>query len=341
MFYIDRYPELVPPIIVFLVAFFLSLHATALLRILSPRLGVMDHPGRRKPQATAIPCTGGLAIVLGVTVALLLTYGRSPDIQIIIYVGLGIALVGLLDDVFSVRAVVKLAALAAGCLVLFANGIGLNRTPFDWLNYLLTFLWVAGVSSAFNAIDNSDGLAGSICVIASVSTFLLGWSSWQLSFSFLAMSLAGASLGFLHHNIKPARIYLGDSGSFFLGYILAVLVIFGEWSENPTVAFLSGGLVLALPIYDLGMTTLLRIKHGIVHNVLEAIAYSDRDHLSHRLLALGLSHGAMIAVLCAIGLVCSGTALLIARANTPVAIAATAVLAVALLAFGLYLDRKT
>jgi len=341
MLYIEKYPEFVPPLIIFLLAFFLGVQGTLLTRFLSLRLGVLDQPGGRKVHDAPVPCLGGLAIVFAVTISLLLSYGRSPELLVILAVGLGIALVGLLDDVAGVPAWLKLAVLGVGCVVLMMNGIGLNRTPFPVVNAVLTFLWIAGVSSAFNAIDNSDGLAGSICAISAAALFLMGWSTWQISFSFLAMALAGSVLGFLHFNMKPARVYMGDTGSFFLGYILAVLVIFGDWSESGVRSFLAGCFVLAVPVYDLGLTTILRARHGVISGLLSAIAYSDRDHLSHRLLKMGLSHGQMIAALCLLSFGCSCVALVVAKASGPVA-AAVVGLAVAGLAWlGLYLDRQT
>jgi UDP-GlcNAc:undecaprenyl-phosphate GlcNAc-1-phosphate transferase len=250
-------------------------------------------------------------------------------------------MVGVLDDVFDVSAMVKLFALAAGCAVLAMYGIGLNRTPWPLLNFALTFLWVAGVASAFNAIDNKDGLAGVICFISAVSLLLFGWSTWQKGFAFLAAALAGSVLGFLHFNWPPARIYMGDAGSFFIGYVLAVLVIFGEWSDVSVNSLISGFLVVAVPVYDLALTTLLRIRHGVVKNVIDAIACSDSDHISHRLLALGVSHGGMLAIFGAIALLCSGVAAMVRHLSPAGAIGAAALLTLGFAAFGWYLDRNT
>lgn len=339
--FIERFPALVPPLIIFLLAFFIAFHVTLLMRAIAPHCGLMDHPGGRKTHAAPIPCSGGVAIVCGVLVSLLLTYGNSPQIHAILAAGVGIAVVGFLDDLYGVSAPIKLLALAVACLALSTAGIGLNRTPYPVLNYALTFLWIAGVSSAFNAIDNTDGLAGSICVISGLAIFLLGWSTWQIGFSFLAMALAGSVLGFLHHNIPRARIYMGDTGSFFLGYILAVLVIFGEWSESGMRSFLSGCFVLALPIFDLGLTTLLRARHGIISGLLEALSHSDRDHLSHRLQHMGFSQGRMLAILCLLSVACCEVALIIVSAPGPVAAVVVGLAVLMLGWFGLHLDRRT
>ncbi len=341
MFYIESYPEIVPPIIIFLLAFFISTHGTWLTRKLSIRFGVLDHPEARKMQQEPVPTLGGLPIVIAVVTSLLLTYGRSSELQVIMYVGMGIAAVGLLDDLIGVRAGIKLLVLAVGCAVLSKYGIVLGRTPFPLLDFALMFLWVAGVASAFNAIDNVDGLSGGVCVISAIMLFALGWSTWQIGFSFLAMALAGSVLGFLQFNFKPAKIYMGDTGSFFLGYILAVLVVYAEWSDNPWRSFLSGCFIVALPIYDLALTTLLRGKHGIVRNLIEAIAHSDRDHLSHRLLKIGLSHRKMLAVLYGLTAVCCVVAYVVARGTALFATLAV-VIALALLTwFGIRIDQLT
>ena len=246
--------DLVLPAITFLLAFFLSLHLAYILKALAMRFGLLDAPSARKRQTAPVPCTGGVAIVIAFVASLVITgYLDSTKagldtapLRAILGVGLGIAITGFLDDAFSVRAWIKLAVLAMGCLVLHHFGIGLARTPYPVLNFALTFLWVAGVSSAFNAIDNSDGLAGCIATISAVALFVLGWSSWQVCFSLLAMALAGSTLGFLHLNRKPAKLYMGDSGSFFLGYILSILVIYGQWSEDPIRSLLAGVLLLGL-----------------------------------------------------------------------------------------------
>lgn len=341
MFLIQQYPEIVSPIIIFLLAFFVSLHSTSLARKLSIRLRVLDHPNARKLQVAPVPSLGGLAIVLATMVALLSAYGHSLKLHAILYVGMGIAVVGALDDVFSVRAPVKLFALATGCLVLFLSGIGLNRTPYPLINYVMTFLWVAGVSSAFNAIDNADGLAASVCLISATFLFALGWSTWQMRFSFLAMALAGSVLGFLHHNMKPARIYMGDSGSFFLGYILAVLVIYGEWSESSMQSLAAGCFVLALPIYDLLLTTVLRVRHGVVKNLAQAISWSDTDHLSHRLLNMNMSHERMLGLLCLIHFGCCATGYAIVNVSAHTSLLLSILAIASLLVFGICIDQRT
>ncbi len=345
----DQYPNVLPPVVVFLLAFFFAVHLTGVMRRVAAWLLLMDHPEARKSQTEAIPCAGGVAIVVAVIAALAVvavldrenTLVETPQMLAILAVGVGIAIVGLIDDIRGLHAVIKLLALAVGCLFLAYAGIGLNRTPSAVINYLMTFLWIAGVSSAFNAIDNSDGVAGSVCVISALMFFLLGWSTWQICFSFLAMAMAGSVLGFLHHNMTPARIYMGDTGSFFLGYILAVLVVYGEWSTSPTRSFFSGALVVAFPLFDLTVTSLLRIRHGIVRTPLAVLAYSDRDHLAHRLLRLGIGHHAMITICCAVTVLCCATAYAVIRAPGGWAWASLVATATLLGGLALFLDFQT
>lgn len=341
MFRDGRYAPLVPPVVIFLLAFFISVHATRIARRLSLWTGFLDSPSARKAQQHPVPLFGGVAIALSTSLALWLSYGRTPEITLIMAVGVAIALVGFLDDLFGVSALVKLFALMAGCAVLYSNGIGLNRTPWPVANFGLTFLWVAGVSSAFNAIDNKDGLAALICFIGAVSLFVLGWNTWQIGFSFLAAALAGSVLGFVHFNWPPARIYMGDSGSFFIGYILAILVVYGEWASGSVSSFISGLFVVFIPVYDLGLTTLLRIRHGVVRNPIEAITCSDSDHTSHRLLALGVPHIGMLASLGSLAVLCSILAAVIRNLDTAGGLAVAFIALLGFGAFGWVLDRRT
>ncbi len=342
-------PNLLLPAVLFLLAFFVSIHATGLLQRLAWALGIVDHPGARKTQTSPVPYLGGVAIYAGLVLALLIAvwfserwqWGDLGPVGIILIAATLVLLVGLADDIWGISALLKLAALAAVCLFLCAHGIGVHPTPWPAANYILTFLWVAGVSSAFNAIDNTDGLAGTVSLVSCAALFLLGWATWQLPFSFLTMALAGGILGFLHHNMNPAKIYMGDCGSFLLGFLISVLVVFGEWSDSTLHSLLAGGLVVAFPVYDLGLTSLLRLRHGVVTTVRGVIEHSDTDHLSHRLRLLGHSHRRMLANLTGLHLAACLTALLVARRPVWTMVVSFVLLGLLLAVFGRYADRAS
>lgn len=347
--FLSRSPNLMLPMILFLLAFFISIHATGVLQRVARFLGVMDRPGGRKRQASPVPYLGGVAIYAGVLAALVIGVWASGSMRwsdlgavptILLASGF-VFLVGLADDIWGVHSLLKLAVLAAACVFLLSRGIGVTRTPWLLVNYGLTFLWVAGISSAFNAIDNTDGLAGSIALISCGVLFLLGWATWQTEFSWLTMALAGGILGFLHHNINPAKIYMGDSGSFLLGFLLSVLVMFGEWSDNAWQSLLAGALVVAFPAYDLGLTSVLRIRHGIVRSLVGLIAHSDTDHLSHRLQKMGYSQRRMLLVLGGLHVIVCLAAMLVARRPMWVVWSVFALMGLILLAFGIHVDRAS
>ena len=348
-YWLDKQPDLALPLILFLLAFFISLHATGALKRVATWLRIVDRPDERKKQAAPVPYLGGAAIFLGVIgalgIALFATrsaYQLNLSAAGVILTGAAVIfLVGLIDDVRGVHALLKLAALAGVCLWLFGHGIGVHRTPWPWANLFLTFLWIAGVSSAFNAIDNTDGLAGSVAFATSIALFVLGWATWQVQFSLLALLVAGGVLGFLHHNMNPASIYMGDGGSFLLGYLLSVLVLFGEWSNSSLQSFVAGCLLVLMPIYDLGLTSLLRLRHGVVRSIMAILTYSDTDHLSHRLRHMGYSHRRMLFVLTGLHVVCCLVALLVARRSFVTALTAMALLGGILLAFAWYVDRRS
>jgi UDP-GlcNAc:undecaprenyl-phosphate GlcNAc-1-phosphate transferase len=157
------------------------------------------------------------------------------------------------------------------------------------LSILLSTLWLVGITNAFNFMDGIDGLASCMGAVCALLFLGLGWNSSQYSLSFMSAALAGACSGFLLINWHPAKVFLGDSGSTFIGFILGCLALYGSWATNdPVVAFSTPLLVLGIPIFDIVYTTISRIRNGSVTNVRQWLEYSGRDHFHHRLMHLGL-----------------------------------------------------
>jgi UDP-GlcNAc:undecaprenyl-phosphate GlcNAc-1-phosphate transferase len=270
-------------------SFLLSVVLTRLLIGFAPRLGLVDEPGTSKFHRAVMPVGGGLAMYAALLPVLLVPEAQSARTLIVVLAAGLVAAIGLIDDLRHVAAIVKFAALVGLTGLLFLAGIGASTTRVSGLDFLITVLWVTGVSSAFNAIDNMDGLATGVAAIAALSFLVIACQTGQWVLGALSAALVGSSLGFLAFNFPSARIFMGDTGSFFLGFLLAILGVVGEWNSNEIIAAVIPILVLGVPIFDLAFTVLRRHLTGVTRSPLEAIRHCGTDHLSHRLVRLGLT----------------------------------------------------
>jgi UDP-GlcNAc:undecaprenyl-phosphate GlcNAc-1-phosphate transferase len=275
-------------------SFLLAFVLTLVLRRIATKLKIMDHPEKRKIHEMPIPLLGGLAIYISYVVTIFLNFSFSPGLKGVILGGTVILIVGLIDDVKELPAMWKLMAqiLAAGILMLY--GVRLSFLPNNWWGIggemLLTLIWVVGITNAVNFFDGMDGLAAGSIAICSLSFFIVGMLTGQPYLAYLTIALAGSCLAFLIFNFKPASIFLGDAGSTFLGFTVAGIAVMGGWAQdNPKVALSLPLLILSVFIFDLVYISLSRIYRGRVKNLREWIEYTGKDHLHHRLVALGLT----------------------------------------------------
>ncbi|MBL7198466.1 MAG: undecaprenyl/decaprenyl-phosphate alpha-N-acetylglucosaminyl 1-phosphate transferase [Candidatus Omnitrophica bacterium] len=274
--------------VVFLVALVISWFITPVIANLAKRLRVLDVPEKNKLHKKATPRLGGIAIFVAYFISLLVTKNLNSNCGVIIVGGMSVLLLGTLDDVFKVPAVIKFIFITILTFFLVKQGILVSLFgKLFFLNFLLTLLWIVGVTSAFNAVDNMDGLAGGLGAIAAITFFIIALRTSQWEWATLAIALCGALLGFLRYNFSPAKIFMGDSGSLFLGFTLALIGIKGEWSTNSIKASIIPILVLGVPIFDLAYIVIRRWTEGTAKGVIKAITFCAKDHLSHRLLSLG------------------------------------------------------
>ncbi len=228
-----------PQVWMLILAWFVVDLATPLVAALCRRVGALDRPGGYKIHETPVPNMGGVAIYLGFAAAIcsilrFTSIGKNMDIFAIIAGGLAVLVLGVIDGFRPLWAVVKLAALMAITLLLSAFNVRINLFSVWWLDLALTLLWIAGVSSAVNSLDNMDGAAAGVAAVAAFWTFYVAWyfeDYGQPRVSYVAIALLGACLGFLRYNFKPASIFLGDCGSLLLGYLLAALTVQAGWSR--------------------------------------------------------------------------------------------------------------
>ncbi len=280
------------------IAFILSAFLMPICVRMLRRHGVMDEPSDAKIHKTPTPRGGGIVIFIAFAVAVILPNYRDNPMKGVLLGSFICLLVGAIDDLRGgVPAVIKLGALTLATLVMSFFGVQLNLFGYYPLDLFFTWLWIVGVTSAFNGIDNMDGQAAGVAVIVSamyltiaVDSFLIAGTETTLSwFGLLAAGLVGANLGFLLYNFKPAKVFMGDSGSFFLGFTLSALGVMGEWADHRVVACTIPVLILGVPIFDFGYIIVTRIFKGETRTVREVIEHCAPDHLSHRLVWFGFS----------------------------------------------------
>ncbi len=287
---------------------------------LAHRFGRVDTPDARKVHTVPIPRLGGVAIFLGFFCALaaveFLVPGRVfPREGPFVGLFLGAVMIfvlGIADDLKPLPAKFKLAVqiAAASVAVYFGVRIEVLSNPVGGLWLLpvfvtvpLTIFWLVGITNTINLIDGLDGLAGGVSLIAASTTALIAWQTRQLDIALLAIALVGATVGFLRYNWNPAKVFMGDSGSLFLGFTLAATSVVGLLKVAAAAAVLVPVLILGVPIFD---TTFAIVRRALRR---QPIFSPDRGHLHHRLLGLGFSQRRAVVIIYGICLLLGGTAL--------------------------------
>jgi len=276
-------------------AFSISYILTPPVCALAEKLDIMDHPAERKVHEKPTPLLGGLPIYMAFAVGAVSTLWYSYELKGVVYAATVILVLGLLDDVFGLSSTLRLAVQVAAVFILFHYGMIVDFIPdytrFRIMEKIVTIVWVVGITNAVNFLDGLDGLCSGFGAIASLFFGVIAFLTGQIFLMFLAFSLAGSCFGFLPWNFRknePARIFLGDSGSLFIGFTLASFALMGEWAQNNAVALMVPVLVLLLPIYDTAMTTFFRVKEKSVGTVREWLDYVGKDHFHHRLYFMGI-----------------------------------------------------
>jgi UDP-GlcNAc:undecaprenyl-phosphate/decaprenyl-phosphate GlcNAc-1-phosphate transferase len=303
--------------IAFAVALIASLSLTVPVRQLALHLGMVDHPSERKIHAAPIPVLGGLAIYLGFVLALLVTTPGPTWTQIVgILAGATLlAIVGFLDDGGLLHHQIKLfVAMPLATLILLVSGIRaevfsefMRGTRGAFLDDCLTILWVVGITASFSILDHMDGLCAGIAAIAAGFFLILAKMSGQVLVSTLAAATLGAALGFLRWNFKPAKIFMGDGGAMFLGFLMATLGLKLRLPQSASSAdWLIPVLVLGAPIFDTTLVSISRARRGLL-----PFASPGKDHAAHRLANIGLGQKGAVLALYGMGIVFGLLALLL------------------------------
>ncbi len=302
---------------VFLIGLLLSLIFTPLMKGLAFSLHIVDYPNKRKVHAQPKPLLGGLAIYISFSLTvifglLLVKYGENilpsaislylpgikrnvPQIITILIGGALIVTFGLLDDIFGLPPLLKLSGQVVIGLLLISVGIRLSLfIPSLFLTSILTLFWFLLLINSFNLLDNMDGLSAGVAIIASSLFFIYAVGQKQLFVPTILFLFIGSVLGFLRYNFYPAKIFMGEAGSAFLGYILAITSILTTYYKKGSPTFLpilAPLFILAIPFFDTGSVIIIRKKRK------RPIFGADKNHLSHRLVNLGMTHkGAVLFI---------------------------------------------
>lgn len=288
----------------FLLAFIITLSSVSYVIKLAFKINAVDHPKKRGLHNKTMPLMGGLSIYLGFTVSIVIIAFLNRHILNTQFIGFIVASTiiivgGILDDIKDLRAYQKLAFQIIASLIVIGSGTSIDSilypVYFDlniYLNYLLTIFWIVGFTNAVNLVDGVDGLAAGISTISSFFLMILCILTGDTLLSILFTSaLAGSCLGFLPRNFSPAEIFMGDTGSTFLGFVLSVTSIMGVFKSYALVSIAIISLAIALPVFD---TLFAIVRRGLTG---KPIMKADRGHLHHKLLDSGLSHKSTVLIL--------------------------------------------
>ena len=304
----------------FITALAVAFASTPAVKMLAIRIKAVDVPkDNRRMHKTPIPRMGGLAIFAGFLISALLFIPLGKEFRAILLGALLLVVLGIIDDVVALKAQVKFVGQIVAALIPVLAGVNIHgfANPFTVDHYTtlgplsvpISVLWIVGITNAVNFIDGLDGLACGVSAIATVTMFIIAVLFGETYVAFAMAALAGACLGFLPYNMNPAKIFMGDTGSMFLGYILATTSIQGLFKFYAMISFAVPFIILGLPIFDTGFAIVRRLMKG------QSPLQADRGHVHHRLIDLGFDQKQSVAILYAFSALMGLTAVLLARTN--------------------------
>ena len=322
-------------LLIFVFSSFFSLLLAPLARFLAIKLGIIDHPNSHRWHQKPTPLMGGVVLVLSFITACSIWGELNHGIIALFGGGLLVFALGVFDDIKGTIYWVKLPGHLAAALILIASGNRVELIPQMYLSIPLSILWIMVLTNSFNLLDNMDGLSAGIALIVSLGLSFLLLLEGSPLLALLSLALAGASLGFLRYNFHPAKIFMGDSGSTFLGYILAGITLMGSWQHSSSLVFalLTPLVLLGVPLFDTTLVFIDRLLHG------KFVTQGGKDHASHRLLLLGFSPRKATLFLYLISAFLFFASYIIAHALPPVALAALVLTTGGLLYLGVRLKR--
>lgn len=290
-------------IFAFVVAFLISYAGTPIVKILAFRIGAVDVPkDNRRMHKKPTARIGGLAIFYGFIISILCFAEIDTQLRGILIGCIIIVVLGIFDDIYSLNALFKFVIQICAALIVVMHGVridhfssfGIGTNPYISLGIWsvpITVLWIVGVTNAVNLIDGLDGLAAGVSTISTVSLFAISLIMREPAVAIVTSAVAGAGFGFLPYNIHPAKIFMGDTGSTFLGFILGSISIVGLFKSYAVISLAVPFLILGLPIFDTAFAIIRRLMRG------QSPMHPDRGHVHHRLIDLGFDQKQTVIIL--------------------------------------------
>jgi len=323
--------------VVVLETFLVSLVMVPPIVRLAQKQGVLDKPGQRKVHKAPKPLMGGVAIFSSFAVVIAgnlaglfiavesdwfqhhfpeivrlfpLIRNVLPRVIVVLTGGFFIHLLGLLDDIFKRTDLIQDQILVQGIVAVLVAvaGVRTHFMPTEGLDILITALWIIGMTNGFNLLDNLDGLTAGVSIIAAMLLFGIALLQGQIFFAMILIALVGSCFGFLYHNFYPSKLFMGDSGSLFLGYMFGALTVMGSYvveSSSSLLPVIMPILILSIPLYDTFSVMFIRWREG------RPLFLGDKRHFSHRLLELGMSHRGTVIFIYLVCLCVGSTATLL------------------------------
>ena len=291
-------------VLALLVALVVSFLMTPVVKTFAYKVGAIDVPkDARRMHKVPIPRLGGLAIFIGFMVSILLFAEITPELRSILLGAVMIVVLGVVDDIMALPAMLKFVVQIVAALIPATHGVTIlafsNPNIFSnnlyWvlgsLSIPFTVLWIVAITNSVNLIDGLDGLANGVSAISATTMLVIALVSDQSAVAVVLAALVGACVGFMPYNMNPAKMFMGDTGATFLGYILATMSIQGLFKYYAVISFVVPFLILGLPIFDTTFAFIRRIAHG------QSPMHPDRSHIHHRLIDMGLNQKQAVATL--------------------------------------------
>lgn len=319
----------------FFIALIISYGFTPLARQIAFKIKLLDHPNSKKSHAHPTPLLGGVSIFAAFFAGVLFTTDINSNMCGILIGGTILMLLGIIDDKLGMMPQMKLSGQILASLIAYKFGVRVITFEDYYLSMFFTCFWIVGITNAFNLLDNLNGLSSGIAGISAIFFGIMALLDSQVYVAVLSFALAGACFGFLKHNFPKASIFMGDSGSMFLGFILACTAILGSWETDKISLSLSLPiLVLGYAIFDTTLVTFLRLVEK------RPVSLGGRDHSSHILASLGFKKKRAVLLIYLICFLLGLSAFLVSTLPLSIAIAIFLFTAASMIGFGAYLSLK-